>query len=343
MESVSQISNKPSNVRRTVSRALVKNENNSGKIFEKLYVTSKYVPPLSFENEGVSVTTLRLIIDGTSVASFDVEKMCLTNELIVDFLEAKNRLNASWVDLKNWMRFLCVGGNECIFEESLRSAVLTVKDRCIELRKHQQTSEVQNFLSKSFSIPQPLYRKRVDSIVESTPDSEDLGTQGNKQCRIIISLLEKINSSESRIEFFIEKVNEEQLEKSETTEYMKILRKDLLIPIGDKSAKDSLLGESIKKHNEPIVKNINRRFKRTEQRFSSRTAMQEEVLIDLSCEVLEKSEEMQGKDTVNDDLQTKFEVSLKETLCAQELKWYYKNKAIGKYDEDVESSSMFDF
>ena len=67
------------------------------------------------------------------------------------------------------------------------------------------------------------------------------------------------------------------------------------------------------------------------------------MVADLSCEMLEKNEEIQEKDKVIKDVQNKFEASLKEKLCAQKLKWYYKTKAVVKLDEDVEISSKFYF
>ena len=56
-------------------------------------------------------------------------------------------------------------------------------------------------------------------------------------------------------------MNEEKSEKSEAIEYMKILKKDVLIAIGGNNSKDSLLIDSVKKLNELSVKTINKDLK----------------------------------------------------------------------------------
>ena len=54
--------------------------------FEESYGASKFLPPLSFENKNVSLTTLQLIIAGNYVASSDFETISFTNELAVNWL-----------------------------------------------------------------------------------------------------------------------------------------------------------------------------------------------------------------------------------------------------------------
>ena len=56
------------------------------------------------------------------------------------------------------------------------------------------------------------------------------------------------------------------------------------------------------------------------------SSKQDEVIVDLSCELLRKHEEIKEKDDIIETLKTNLDRSVKEKLCAQRMKWYYKNK-----------------
>jgi len=73
------------------------------------------------------------------------------------------------------------------------------------------------------------------------------------------------------------------------------------------------------------------------------SSKQDEVIVDLSCELLGKHEEINEKDDIIETLKTNLDCSLKEKLCAQKMKWYYKKKRGNLNNREIESYSILDF
>ena len=67
-----------------------------------------------------------------------------------------------------------------------------------------------------------------------------------------------------------------------------------------------------------------------------------EVIVDLSSELLGKHEEIKEKDDIIETLKTNLHCSLKGKLCAQKMKWYYKNKRGNMNNSEIESYSRLD-
>jgi len=109
---VSKIIKKPSNLKRNISRALSKGKDVCSKVFTELY-DSKPINPncLSFGTTSISFATLQSIVDRSYVAPCGFERITLKNKYVLDFLNAKNRLNATWVDFNDWLVMLCVNGD----------------------------------------------------------------------------------------------------------------------------------------------------------------------------------------------------------------------------------------
>ena len=120
------------------------------------------------------------------------------------------------------------------------------------------------------------------------------------------------------------------------------MKKALHVAIEENKLKDLQLRESIKKIGELNVQKVNRRIKRSKQRFDDVSTKQDEVIVDLSCELLGEHEEIKGKDDNNETLKSNLDRSLKEKLSAQKMKWYYKNKRGNMNNSEIESYSRLD-
>ena len=103
---VSKIIKKPSNLKRNMSRTLSKGKDVSSKVFTELYDSNPLLLIVSFGTTSISFATLQSIVDGSYVAPCGFEKITLKNKYVLEFLDAKNRLNATWVDFKDWLVML---------------------------------------------------------------------------------------------------------------------------------------------------------------------------------------------------------------------------------------------
>jgi len=93
---VSKIIKKPSNLKRNISRVLSKGKDVSSKVFTELYDSKPLTPNcLSFGTTSISFATFQSIVDGSYVAPCGFGKITLKNKYVLDFLDAKNRLNAT--------------------------------------------------------------------------------------------------------------------------------------------------------------------------------------------------------------------------------------------------------
>jgi len=54
---------------------------------------------------------------------------------------------------------LCVNGDEFTYEESLRSAVLRVKEKCTDFKRRGKDQELEAFVNNMFIVPMPKYKK----------------------------------------------------------------------------------------------------------------------------------------------------------------------------------------
>ena len=66
----------------------------------------------------------------------DLKKSPIPNQEILLLLDAKVKLIASRINFKDCVGLFCCDDNEIIFGEKLRTAVLKVKERVTDLRKH---------------------------------------------------------------------------------------------------------------------------------------------------------------------------------------------------------------
>jgi len=231
---VSKIIKKPSNLKRNISRVLSKGKDVSSKVFTELYDSKPLTPNcLSFGTTSISFATLRSIVDGSYVAPCGFEKITLKNKYVLDFLDAKNRLNATWVDFKHWLVMLCVNGDEFTYEESLRSAVLRVKEKCTDFKRRGKDQELEAFVNNIFIVPMPKYKNRVDNVLQGKVP--DISAKVEQQSNIISLLLEKVTESENRISYLVEEINREKSQRGQVFDYANSLKKALHVAIEEKN------------------------------------------------------------------------------------------------------------
>ena len=96
-------------------------KSNFSKIYEPLYKIDKGKSSdcIFLKSRGLDLKFLDSICKGNVALPDGFQNSPLTDQEILILLYAKMKLNASWIDIKDWVCFLCCDDNDVIFEESL--------------------------------------------------------------------------------------------------------------------------------------------------------------------------------------------------------------------------------
>ena len=147
---------------------------------------------------------------------------------------------------------------------------------------------------------------------------------------VIENLLAVINELRNNLENQIEEINHARQERNqETTEALK-LRNELDTTKKILRLKEKELQTALEKIGHFDVRNVNRRIKRMEKKLKDADETintQDEIILDLSNELLGEKEENENYNCQLNELTEKLDKALKNLLCEQKLKWYYKTKS----------------
>ena len=323
---VAKVIKKPSNLKRSIFNSLAKDKSNFSKIYESLYKIDmgKSSDCIVIKSRCLDLKFLDSICKGNVILPDGFQKSQLTNQEILNLLDAKTKLNASWIDFKNWVCFLCCDDNEVIFEESLQTAVLKVKERVNDLRKHQKLPDIEVFLNDFFVKPTNRYEKRKHALVSGVSDPQHIDVK--EKTKMIEFLLNKLDDSEGRISWLINILNEEKEGRRLAEGNAQNLKKELNDRINDLKAREDESKALVEKIDALNSRNVNRKIKRLRTKYDELEEENKEMLVDLSTELLERDEQLAEKSQQIDELITNLDKAIHEKLCAQRMKSHYKTE-----------------
>ena len=243
--------------------------------------------------------------------------LLLTNENLLDLLVAKEVLNSTWSNLREWVVVLSGNlENEVLTPDSLRKKVTRLKEKAMELKRHQNKTELWNFLSIFFYCSIKVAQENISTSSESEPQEFPNFAEAREQ--LIENLLEKIDTYEESLEYLLIEYNHLKQEKTKEVKETGDLRKKLELARREIETMNKNLREAFAKISEFQVRNIHRRFKRLHDKIQNAEATiveQEEIINDLTCQALENSYLNEQYEKEIDLLHDYLDKALRDKLC----------------------------
>ena len=171
--------------------------------------------------------------------------------------------NASWVNFKDWVCLFCCDDSEIIFLESLRTAFLKVKEIVTDHRKHQQMPDIEIFLN-DFLLNQSIDMRKEIMTVLGVSDSQHIIVK--EKTKMITILLDRLDESEVRIGWLIDRLNEEEDGKIFAEGNAEKLKIDFNDAANDLKVREGELKDLVGKIGALNAKNVNWKIKRIRQK-----------------------------------------------------------------------------
>ena len=349
---VSSLIEKPSNLRKSVERSLMKNEANKNLVFDRFYPDPELVQPLevvdvSLARRGVSFDLLRLILEGKTLP-IDFNHFNFNNADILDLLAAKEKLAVDWNDFRQWIIDLSLTDkkDQVLGNKNLRLNALQCKKKYTELKQHQKTYEMSTFLEKQFelynkrSTPENIPELQISHEESQSPNHESMIQE---QANYIQDLLLKLSNFEKSLEYLVDEIRSIKEENLKMTVENKNLKDKFHAAKEEMKANSLKLNNAISTISEFKVKNVRRRINRlnkkvkdeetTKEQQSQVIKEQEEIIASLTCHTLENLEENKQYEKQIADLNNSLDKALTNKLREQKMKWYYKDRKVKEHDQ----------
>ena len=334
------IKNKPSNLKRSVSSFLAKDPKNFEVVFDKFYqqVQSGLESiESSLSSHNITLSFLQNIVDGGYCLPPNFCTFLLTNENLLDLMHAKEHLKATWNNFRDWVKVL-TGDDDVLSPEGLRRHVLYMKEKVADLKRHQLQTKLEEFLKKSQNLVSKSSGSQEDDVNMSTLDSalDDI----RKKAKIIEDLLGKVDHYENILENLISEMKIIKQEWNKETARSSTLKNELDLVKEKLQARDRDLLKTLEKVSHFNVRNVNKRMRRMEEKVADADdtiSDQSEIILDLTNELIEEKEVNEEYKHQINEITERLDKALKNVLCEQKMKWYYKRKSQNNENNDTDS------
>ena len=195
-------------------------------------------------------------------------------------------------------------------------AVLKLKESVNDLRKHQKFPDIEIVLNDFFVTPTNRYEKRKHALVSGVSDTQHIDVK--EKTKMIELLLNKLDESEGRISWLINKLNEEKEGRRLAEGDGENLKKELNDRINDLKAREDELKALVEKIGVLNSRNVNRKIKRLRTKYDVIEEENKEMLVDLSTELLERDEQLAEKNQQIEELITNLDKAIHENYVHKE-------------------------
>ena len=252
-------------------------------------------------------------------------------------MHAKEYLKVTWNNFRDWVKVL-TGDDDVLSPEGLRHHVLYMKEKVADLKRHQLQTKLEEFLKKSQNLVSKSSGCQKDDANMSTLDSalDDI----RKKATIIEDLLGKVNHYENILENLISEIKIVKQEWNKETARSSTLKNELDLVKEKLQARDRDLLKTLEKVSHFNVRNINKRMRRMEEKAADADdtiSDQNEIILDLTNELMEEKEANEEYKHQMNEITERLDKALKNVLCEQKRKWYYKKKSQNNENNDTDS------
>eukprot|EP00112_Aurelia_sp_Birch-Aquarium-sp1_P013961 Seg299.3 transcript_id=Seg299.3/GoldUCD/mRNA.D3Y31 product="hypothetical protein" protein_id=Seg299.3/GoldUCD/D3Y31 len=326
------IKNKPSNLKRSVSSFLAKDPDNFKVVFDKFTNNDRDgLEPIgpSLSSHNISLSFLQDIVNNKGGYCLP-PNFCTflpNNENLLDLIHAKDHLNVTWNDFRDWVKVL-TGDDDVLSPKGLRKCVLYMKEKANDLKRHQLQTELEEFLKKSQNLISKSCGSQTDGAEINSLDSalDDV----RKKAKNIEDLLGKVNEYEGILENLIAEIKTIKEEWNKETARSSTLKNKLDLVKEQLRARDRELLKALEKVSHFNVRNVNKRMRRMEEKIADADdtiSNQDKIILELTNELVEEQESNEEYKYQLNEITEKLDKSLKNVLCEQKMKWYYKKKS----------------
>ena len=247
--------------------------------------------------------------------------MIVSNEVVLELEEARQKIKKTWRDLLAWVLVLSVSKPD-VGEKGMRIVIERLRKKKQNMSRDEQKQEVEELLSDKFKLPQKR-DEGATSVVEENP--EDQYEKAINECASEIGrLVSNLEQSDAQVDMLTEVIKEQSASRIHSTQQAAHTKK--------KSEELQTPFEELGKFS---TRNVNKRIK-------CRDEMSPKLTETLQCQKEsqnineQKKQEMQEKeleygevDEKNEiimQLNSKLDSALETKTKAQKLKRYYKEK-----------------
>jgi hypothetical protein len=255
----------------------------------------------------------------------------LTNKLVIELNETRERMGKSWVDILTWLRVL---SNNHSFEtvDSVHVAIERAADHKRELVLHKKKELCEEYLAKEFLLPQ---KKSIESVPAQNDHAVQYQMFLDQQAREIEILLSQMEHSNKEVEMLSQLVKEQSEVDIAKANEVNRLRSNLHEMQSKHEETSKKLQDAIEKLSKVSARNVNKKLKRrdvTNEKLKEMTTLQQVEIdkkeTDLQAQAKIHMDLIDRKDKTIQWLNKRLDSALEAKTKAQKLKSYYKSKAV---------------